>query len=374
MNKEIITQKEESLPLSAEQVKAQVNLIQQVMADVMKKDEHYGVIPGTPKPTLYKAGAEKLNLTFRMAPRYHVEKEILPNGHITFMIRCELYHINTGNLLGEGLGICSTLETKYRYRKGEPVDTGKLVPKAYWDKKDISLIGGPGHTAKKIDGRWMICTSSAEMVENKNIADTYNTVLKIGKKRAHVDAVLTATAASDIFTQDLEDMPEIASTKKSTPIPAKEQTFRPPSPEVAALPPEDRPKQKPLTDEIEKNAPNKKDIFVGNVEDKTANNKKPYAWIYAVPPDITDPEQEERYFCYSQTSIMILKTAWKNGELAQIRYEETKYGNKILHAKIADSAVVLTNKSGDDQEPPMIDEGEAETGVSAKDLAEEGIS
>ena len=34
----------------------------------------------------------------------------------------------------------------------------------------------------------------------------YNTVLKMAKKRALVDAVLTATAASDIFTQDLEDI------------------------------------------------------------------------------------------------------------------------------------------------------------------------
>jgi hypothetical protein len=33
-------------------------------------------------------------------------------------------------------------------------------------------------------------------------------VLKMAKKRAHVDAVLTATVASDIFTQDVEDMPE----------------------------------------------------------------------------------------------------------------------------------------------------------------------
>ena len=33
-----------------------------------------------------------------------------------------------------------------------------------------------------------------------------NTVLKIAKKRAFVDAVLTATHASHIFTQDMEDI------------------------------------------------------------------------------------------------------------------------------------------------------------------------
>jgi len=35
-----------------------------------------------------------------------------------------------------------------------------------------------------------------------------NTILKMAKKRAQVDAVITATAASDIFTQDIEDLPD----------------------------------------------------------------------------------------------------------------------------------------------------------------------
>ena len=51
-------------------IKAQVQLIQQVMKEVMQKDEHYGVIPGTLKPSLLKSGAEKLCLTFRLDPQY----------------------------------------------------------------------------------------------------------------------------------------------------------------------------------------------------------------------------------------------------------------------------------------------------------------
>jgi hypothetical protein len=42
-------------------------------------------------------------------------------------------------------------------------------------------------------------------IENPDIADTYNTVLKMAKKRAYVDATITAAAASDMFTQDMED-------------------------------------------------------------------------------------------------------------------------------------------------------------------------
>jgi hypothetical protein len=44
---------------------------------------------------------------------------------------------------------------------------------------------------------------SGRTVENADIADVYNTVLKMAKKRAHIDATLTATGAADMFTQDL---------------------------------------------------------------------------------------------------------------------------------------------------------------------------
>ena len=56
--------------LSVPQVLAQVEKIQQVMRQAMKEGEHYGVIPGTTKPTLLKPGAEKLCLLFRFGPDY----------------------------------------------------------------------------------------------------------------------------------------------------------------------------------------------------------------------------------------------------------------------------------------------------------------
>lgn len=45
-----------------------------------------------------------------------------------------------------------------------------------------------------------------ERVGTDNPADHYNTVPKTAKKRTLVDAVLTTTAASDIFSQDLEEL------------------------------------------------------------------------------------------------------------------------------------------------------------------------
>ena len=53
--------------LPTTEVISRVLRIQEVMKAVMQKDTHYGVIPGTQKPTLYKPGAEKIASVFRLA-------------------------------------------------------------------------------------------------------------------------------------------------------------------------------------------------------------------------------------------------------------------------------------------------------------------
>lgn len=192
--------------LTSRDLIAQVGLIQEVMSSVMRDGEHFGKIPGCgDKPTLLKAGAEKLGFTFRLSPSYIITRTDLRNDHREYEITCSLTHINTGQVWGHGVGSCSTMESKYRYRTGAAESTGKPVPKEYWKDRDQSLLGGKGFIAQKIDGQWFICTKG-DKVENDNPADQYNTVLKMAKKRALVDAMLTCTAASDIFTQDLEDL------------------------------------------------------------------------------------------------------------------------------------------------------------------------
>lgn len=206
--------------LSVADVKRQVNEMATLLKDVMQKGTHFDQIPGAgPKPVLLKGGAEKLSLMFRLAPRYKVSKTDFEGGHREYMVECELYHIATNQYWGGGVGSCSTMEKKYKYRRSEGENTGKPVPKEYWKDRDASFIGGKGFQTKKDQaGRWMIFTRG-ENTENPDIADTYNTVLKMAKKRAHVDAILTATSASDIFTQDAEDMDLGNVVKDVTPKP-----------------------------------------------------------------------------------------------------------------------------------------------------------
>jgi len=221
----------ESKPFTADDIKKQVDLIQEVMKKVMKDKEHYGVIPGCgDKPALLKPGAEKLNMTFRMAPDPETEIIDLGGGHREYRVKCILRAIESGRTLGAGVGSASTMETKWRFRNAEPEPTDKPVPKEYWDlrKKDSlkaqELIGGKGFITVKIEGNWMIAKLTGEKIEYSNPADYYNTCWKMAKKRALVDAVLTVTAASDIFTQDVEEMVENGTIVKGESTTEKKET------------------------------------------------------------------------------------------------------------------------------------------------------
>lgn len=211
MNMEVVAYEEKIGALSPIDVRAQVNLIQHILKEVMKKDEHYGVIPGTgTKPTLLKAGAEKLCLTFRLDPQYEVDQKY-DGAHLSITSKCTLYHIPSGQRFGSGMGSCTTRESKYAYRQAaikcpscgkETVIKGKEEYGGGW--VCFKKKGGCG--AKYPDGDQSIESQPRGRVPNEDLADTYNTVLKMANKRSLVAAVLNATAASDIFTQDIEDL------------------------------------------------------------------------------------------------------------------------------------------------------------------------
>lgn len=214
--------KEIGSPLSVSVIKHQIQVIQEVMRDAMVKDTHFGVIPGCgDKPTLLKAGAEKLSLTFRLAPTYTVIKTDIGNGHREYEVRCTLTHIPSGAVYGEGVGTCSTMESKFRWRKAERTcpacgAAAIIKGKAEYGGGWLCFAKKGGCGAKFQDDDEVITGQMVGRAENPDLADTYNTILKMSKKRAHVDAVLTATAASDIFAQDLEDLPRAEAVSAST--------------------------------------------------------------------------------------------------------------------------------------------------------------
>lgn len=199
---------------SPSDVMRQVTDIQNLMSKAMKEGEHYGTIPGCgDKPALLKPGAEKITFMFRLAPSYDIQEKELPNGHVEYRIITTLTHINTGLVVGQGVGLCSTMESKYRYRNAarKCPSCGKetiIAGKAEYGGGFLCYTKKGGCGAKFKDGDPAIVNQEVGKIENENPADHKNTVLKMGKKRSLVDATLTATAASDIFTQDVEELVE----------------------------------------------------------------------------------------------------------------------------------------------------------------------
>jgi hypothetical protein len=205
-------------PMSVDTVVGQVKLIQRIMKDVMQDKTHYGLVPGCgDKKVLLQPGAQKLCLTFRLATNFDIQTRELGDGHREYQVVCTLTSIGSGAFVGQGVGVCSTHESKYRWRRGERTcpACGKpaIIPESAkysnqpgwicWKKKD-----GCGKAFALHDP--VIVNQNTDRVENTDPADCYNTCLKMAKKRAHVDATVTALAASDIFTQDIGDTDEAA--------------------------------------------------------------------------------------------------------------------------------------------------------------------
>ena len=219
MTNEIVAQKQNNTSMQIfngndymiglNELKTRANMVTNIKREIMRENVHWGKVPGCgDKPTLLKNGAELLCMAFKLAPDAKVEIADLGNGHREYTVTTTLTSIVTGTPIATGLGSCSTMESKYRYRGAELVNTGKPVPQDYWDERDSALLGGKGFVAKKDEkGKWMIF-SKGEKKENPDIADVYNTVLKMASKRSLVDATLKATGGSCEFTQDIEDLQE----------------------------------------------------------------------------------------------------------------------------------------------------------------------
>src|SRR5699024_7701752 len=116
----------------------------------------YGRIQGFSKPALFKSGAEKLCQAFEYTQCMEIlnREENLKKGIFSYEVKVTLIHQHSGRIEAEGIGSCNSREKAYAVQDG---------------------LGS-------------------------------NTCLKVAKKRALTDAVLTATRSSFLFTQDIEDV------------------------------------------------------------------------------------------------------------------------------------------------------------------------
>jgi hypothetical protein len=171
-------------------VVARVRRVQEIMGTLMKDGTHYGTIPGTPKPTLFQPGAELLCMTFRVAPEPQVE-DLSTGDAVRYRVTVRGVNQQTGEILGSGVGECSSDEEKYRWRR--PVCDEEFAETPEDLRREKWARGKNGNYKTK-----QIRTSPADIA---------NTVLKMAFKRAMVSMTRVVLACSDIFAQDLEDLP-----------------------------------------------------------------------------------------------------------------------------------------------------------------------
>ena len=133
-----------------------LDVIEAIVVKHLKAGRDYDRLPNTTKPTLLKSGAEILAgvFSFRTTAKVISRVENFDKQFVLYEVGVTVFD-KDNNIVAEGLGSCNSRERKYL-------------------KTDF--------------------------------ATNLNTVLKIAKKRAFVDAILTATHASHIFTQDIEDI------------------------------------------------------------------------------------------------------------------------------------------------------------------------
>lgn len=176
-----------------QKVMQKITGLQAVVQSTLKKDHDYGIIPGTAKPTLLKPGAEKILMMFGLTSEYEFldRVEDFEKGFFAYTLKCVLS--KNGQKITEGVGQANTMEGRYRWR---------WVP----EKKLPDGVVKETLVSRTIEGKYGPYTEYK--IENDDPYTLANTVLKMAKKRAQIDAVLTVASLSEVFTQDIEDMRE----------------------------------------------------------------------------------------------------------------------------------------------------------------------
>ena len=197
---------EPRLELSVADVRKRKELVSELMRELMVPGQHYGEIPGTDgKPALLKSGAEMLCMTFRLAATFHINMRELPNNHREYRADCTLTAAD-GGIVSTGVGLATTMESKHRWRLRSlkcPTCGSETIRKGRDGYFCGAKLGGCGENFRADDKR--IVTQPKGKVENPDVADQWNTVLKIAAKRAHTHATLLATACSDMFVPEDDD-------------------------------------------------------------------------------------------------------------------------------------------------------------------------
>ena len=142
---------------------------------VLEKDIDYGRLPGIPQEGLWDPGASKIINAFNSYPDYKILHRIEEDGLISYTIQSLIMSRDIQQIVGTGIGACSTRETKYKYRwVPDPQNYG-------YSEEMIKTL--KTKTKNTRDGPVV-----EYRIENPEYGELVNTVAKMAAKRADVDA------------------------------------------------------------------------------------------------------------------------------------------------------------------------------------------
>lgn len=157
-------------------IRAEIELSNALVEKVLEPGVDYGLHPGTSSQALKDPGASTIINAFNCYPKAEVLYREVSDTRISYVIDVSLISREDGLAKSTGTGACTTTETKYGYR-------WVIDPEAYgYDREGLKK--------RTKDGR------ETYRIVNPEWSELENTILKMARKRAEVDAAMALPGVS----------------------------------------------------------------------------------------------------------------------------------------------------------------------------------
>lgn len=157
-----------------------INAFKEFLKNDLKDGIDYGSIPKVDKPSLFKAGGEKIQMYLGLTPQYKLlHREFIANQR------------KEDKVWNERTNEYQTVETIRNYYAWE------WSCELWYGNTKVAEGVGSGNSEER---KWVSQYQRGETPDS-----LANTIMKISKKRAFMDSIIAVSGVSDMFTQDLED-------------------------------------------------------------------------------------------------------------------------------------------------------------------------
>jgi hypothetical protein len=156
--------------------KHNIQMMQKAVSEVLEEGIDYGTYPGIKEPFLWDPGASKVRDFFDVYPVHKVLSQTEKDGYLTIIMEAQLIWRKSGQMVASGVGACSMLESKYKYRwVDNPEEEG-------YNKNECKKKFRDGQVKYRI--------------LNPEYDELINTITKMSAKRAEVDAAQSLPGVS----------------------------------------------------------------------------------------------------------------------------------------------------------------------------------